>query len=153
VYLSIYSYVDFVTQVFYQVPYIPDIPFLETFGLRKIYPPSQDTFDYDSYISGNYQPPQLDVSNLLMQILSCIIVVTISSQAELFKSKGYRNFLQMPDEGLELLMKLAELKRMAITYAYNNAKMTKILAQQKTEQSIFKCVDRIKINMDMFRKS
>jgi hypothetical protein len=31
-------------------------------------------------------------------------------------------------------MKMANLKKYAITYAYNNAKMEKILAIQKTQQ-------------------
>ena len=59
------------------------------FGLRKIYPPHPDSFDYMAFISGNYDAPRLDNSNLLMQVLSCIIVVIISTQSELFRSNGY----------------------------------------------------------------
>jgi hypothetical protein len=83
----------------------------------------------------------------------CIIMVTISTQSELFKSEGYKNFLEKPKEGLDLLMKLAILKKEAITYSFNNAKLMKIIALQKTEQQIFGCVERIKVNVDMFRKS
>lgn len=46
----------------------------------------------------------------------------------MFKSVGYINFLQQPNKGLDLLVKLANLKRHAITYAFNNKKLTKILA-------------------------
>lgn len=106
---------------------------MEHFGLRKIYPPHSDSFDYAAFISGNYEPPRLNFSNLLMQLLNCVIMATISTQAELFKSKGYRHFLQKPNEGLDLLMKLAQLKKLAITYSYNNNKMTTILNLQKTE--------------------
>ena len=116
------------------MPYIPNYPVLEHFGLRKIYPPHPDSFDYTAFISGHYDAPSLNFSNLLMQILNCVIVCTISTQSELFKSKGYKSFVLKPNYGLDLLMKLAQLKKLAITYGYNNSKMTKIIALQKTEQ-------------------
>ena len=50
-------------------------------------------------------------------------------------------------------MELAKIKRFAITYAYNNKKLSKIIAIQKTEQQIFGCVKRIELNMDLYRKS
>jgi hypothetical protein len=72
---------------------MPELQILEHFGLHKIYPPSRDTFDYNVYISGTYKAPQIDVGNLLMQVLNCVILVTISTQSELFRSKGYIQFL------------------------------------------------------------
>lgn len=126
---------------------------MEHFGLRKIFSIGGRSFEYDAFISGNYEPPTLNYGNLLMQIWSCIILVTVSTQSELFKSKGYISFLKIENQGLDLLMKLAQLKKLAITYSYNNQKMVKILTLQKTEQQIFGCVERMKLNMDLFRKS
>jgi hypothetical protein len=60
-------------------------------------------------------------------------VCVISTQSELFKSKGFKAFITLPNFGLDLLMKLSELKKWAITYDYNNQKLTKILLIQKTE--------------------
>ena len=50
-------------------------------------------------------------------------------------------------------MKIAKLKRLAITYEFNNQKLLSILAIQKTELQIFGCVERIKLNMDLYRRS
>lgn len=47
------------------------------------------------------------MSNLIMQILNCVIVCMISTQAELFKSKGFHSFITEPNKGLDLLMKLS----------------------------------------------
>lgn len=68
---------------------------MEHFGLRKIFSTGGRSFEYDAFISGNYEPPELDYGNLLMQIWSCIILVTVSTQSELFKSKGYISFLKI----------------------------------------------------------
>jgi hypothetical protein len=50
-------------------------------------------------------------------------------------------------------MKLAELKKLAITYSYNNAKLSKILAIQRTQEQIWGTVERIKVNMVCFKRS
>lgn len=50
-------------------------------------------------------------------------------------------------------MKLSELKKWAITYDYNNQKLTKILLIQKTEQQIFGTVERLRLNAELWRKS
>jgi hypothetical protein len=50
-------------------------------------------------------------------------------------------------------MKLAELKKFAITYSYNNAKLSKILAIQRTQEQIWGTVERIKVNMVCFKRS
>ena len=50
-------------------------------------------------------------------------------------------------------MKLSELKKWAITYDYNNQKLTKILLIQKTGQQIFGTVERLRLNAELWRKS
>jgi hypothetical protein len=67
-----------------------------------------------------------------MFFLNCLILCAISTQSEIFKSVAYRRFIITENEGLDLLMKMAEVKKLTITYAYNNEKMMKILAVQKT---------------------
>ena len=47
-------------------------------------------------------------------------------------------------------MKMAEVKKWTITYAYNNEKMMKILAVQKTQEQIWGTVERIKVNVKTF---
>lgn len=126
---------------------------MDHFGLRKIYPPHPDSFDYSAFISGHYDAPKLNFSNFLLQVLNCVIVCVISTQSELFKSKGFKAFITLPNFGLDLLMKLSELKKWAITYDYNNQKLTKILLIQKTEQQIFGTVERLKLNAELWRKS
>jgi len=48
-------------------------------------------------------------------------------------------------------MKLANYKRDAITFAFNNEKMLKILAIQKTQQQILATVQRLKVNVFLWR--
>jgi len=50
-------------------------------------------------------------------------------------------------------MQLAKLKKLAITYSYNNQKLSKILAIQKTKEQIWGTVERIKVNMVCFKRS
>jgi len=52
----------------------------------------------------------------------------ISTQSEIFKSQGYQIFVKKDESGLDQLMRLAKMKKFAISYSYNNKKLSKILA-------------------------
>jgi hypothetical protein len=45
------------------------------------------------------------------------------------------------------------MKKFAITFSYNNQKLSKILAIQKTQEQIWGTVERIKVNMVCFKRS
>ena len=60
VYLNLYAFLDFATQVFYQIPYVRETQLLEHFGLHKVY------------------GEQMDWGSFTLQVWSCVILVVIS---------------------------------------------------------------------------
>lgn len=48
-------------------------------------------------------------------------------QKEIFYSFGYRKFITQKNGSMDLLVKLAQEKARAMTYAFNNTKIKKII--------------------------
>ena len=80
-------------------------------------------------------------------------MVSISTQSELFRSEGFKEFITKEKAGLKELKELANQKKMVITQNFNNLKLMKILAIQKTQQQIIGTVERIKLNIFLWRKA
>lgn len=53
---------------------------------------------------------------------------------------------------MDLMMKLSEIKAKAITYARNNLKIRKVVANQTKKESILRTVDKVKEKMIRWRK-
>jgi hypothetical protein len=53
---------------------------------------------------------------------------------------------------MDLMMKLSEIKAKTITYARNNLKIRKIVANQTKKESILKTVDKVKEKLVRWRK-
>jgi len=128
-YLSWYSFLDFTSQVIYQMPFIQENLNLEYLGWRKVYVYDINTLNYDYMVNNpdSYAGITLDIENAILQCLNCLIMCAISTQAEIFKSRGYEEFIQ-EKKGLDELNELANMKKFAITFNYNNLKLMKILA-------------------------
>ncbi len=71
---------DLTSQIIYQVPYFKDFKSIDFFGLRKIYDDDTLSFtNYSNYISGNYIGPLFHFDILMFQMLSCVILISIST--------------------------------------------------------------------------
>lgn len=181
-FLALYSVFDFLLQVCYQFPFFkaPDGEgeYLQHIGLRKIYNQSEN-FGYDAMIADpdNYQGFTVNINNILLQMFNCIILNLISMQAEIFKGEGFYRFVtgkfrvenipaseQIAEKcskcnktsemsQLNLFMTVADIKQKINDYDFNNEKLRKIVAIQKTQHQILQTVERIKLNVFLWRKS
>lgn len=145
VYLTLYSFIDFLCQLIYQMPYISELEFVDHIGMRKIYEKvPEDQFGYNQMITnpGTYYGFEINATNLLLQLLNCIVINLISTQSEIFTGEGFYRFVtgkskndaypekdeeectvceKKPDQSeLYLFMEVASIKQKINDYDFNN---------------------------------
>jgi hypothetical protein len=94
----------------------------------------------------------MDMKNLGLQILNCVIISIIALQAELFNSNGYVKYVTQSDGSMDLLMQLSELKSKSITYVFNNKKIRKIISIQRKKEVINSTVQKLREKIVRWRK-
>lgn len=73
-------------------------------------------------------------------------------QKEIFYSFGYRKFITQKNGSMDLLVKLAQEKARAMTYAFNNTKIKKIIKIQSDKEKILLIADKLKNHLVNWRK-
>lgn len=73
-------------------------------------------------------------------------------QSEIFRSPGYVKYVTQVDGSMDLLVKLAQLKRLSFTYIFNNEKIRKILSIQRRKETIKQTVQKLKEKLARWRK-
>jgi hypothetical protein len=146
-----YALIDFIISTFIQMPTTPTSPFLELLGFNKIYY-SQAPISYTNMLDGSEYKTYYNNYNLMVQLMVTFIIATVCLQTEIFLSNGYREFMHKKNKGLDLLIEMADLKRLAITYRFNNHKLLKTVAMQKRQNLVIQTVEKLKSYLILWRR-
>lgn len=125
-----YALLDLIISTFMQMPTTPTSSILELLGFSKIYY-SKAPISYTNMLDGGEYKTYFNNYNLVVQLMIPLIIATVCLQTEIFLSNGYREFMNKKNKGLDLLIEIADLKKQAITYRFNNHKLQKTVAMQK----------------------
>lgn len=164
VYLMLYACIDFGCQILAQLPVVSYSTGLEIVGFRKVWSMSGNALSYALLVNAAgddggvaagttvYNGLELDMQNFCLQILNCIMICSISLQAEIFNSSGYLKYVTQANGSIDLLVSLSELKAKSIAYTFNNLKIRKIISIQRKKETILATVDKLKEKIKRWRE-
>jgi hypothetical protein len=158
--LLLFACLDFSAQIIYQLPMFKQFQGngkQTIVGFRKVwYLHCEHDLSFQEYVKKgvheSYEGYNIDWYNFQVQVLNCIMISIISLQSEIFRSAGYIKYVTQVDGSMDLLVKLADLKRKSFTYIFNNEKIRKILSIQRRKETIKQTVQKLKEKLARWRK-
>lgn len=124
--LLVISMVEITMLIIFQLPIFEDNDILRGFGFKKVWdPPILDEghdypFTYEGMVRASRGPRQNEYkfiqANFITIAITCLMIVLITLQREIYNSTGYTKFVTQFDGSMDLLVSLSELKKKSMAY-------------------------------------